>query len=122
MTGATATTLANTLKSVYTSIHTRTEYLSAWSVIQTAIPTDVYKSIQNQGYTYIETTAPPSWYTGLPESVQEEIIDEQDAVRSAADKVLEITRTSSGGATQQTAPLVAGGMAAAGLLGAVAML
>lgn len=122
VTGATATSLANTLKSVYTSIHTRTEYLSAWSVIQTAIPTDVYKSLEDKGYDYIETTAPPSWYTGLPDSVKDELMEEQDALQSAADEVLEITRTSTGGATQQTAPIVAGGMAAAGFLGAIAML
>lgn len=91
-------------------------------MVRTAIPTKVYQSILDNGHTFIQTTDPPAWYTGLPKGVQKEIINEQEAVRSVADKVLEITRTSTGGATQQTAPIVAGGVAAAGFLGAVAML
>lgn len=111
------------MKSVYTSIHTRTEYLSAWSVIHTAVPSNVAESLEAHGYTYFATTAEPAWFTGLPKSVRKELMKEQDAVESVVTKVLKITKTSTGGAMQQTAaPVMAGGVAAAGFLGAVAML
>lgn len=87
------------------------------------MPTKVAESLEASGYTYFATTAAPDWYTGLPKDVKKELMREQDAVESVVDKVLKVTSSSTGGAMQQTAaPVMAGGVAAAGFLGAVAML
>jgi membrane protease subunit (stomatin/prohibitin family) len=90
--------------------------------METALPTSVYRSLQVSGYDNVATTAPPTWYTKLPKDARKEVLKEQSALNSVVTEVLDITQTSTGGAMQQTAPVVAGGAAAAGFLGAVAML
>lgn len=101
---------------------TQSAYLSAWSVIATAVPTDVWNSIDSSGWRFQlgpSTTAEPSWYSDLPDSAKKELLAEESKVASIEDKYL-ATTASSGMAAKQT--LAVGGALAAGVLGVAALL
>ncbi|OKL61197.1 hypothetical protein UA08_03155 [Talaromyces atroroseus] len=121
ITGTQATSLAYALESAYSSIETRSQYTSAWSVMATAISSDTFESLASSGYKHIVTTAEPAWFTGLPDSVKSELLLEQSQLDSVEMSVLsKSTSTSKGDAPQNT--LAAGGFFAAGLLGVAALL
>ncbi|GAM38415.1 hypothetical protein TCE0_033f09116 [Talaromyces pinophilus] len=120
--GAQATSLASAILSLNEEQMTQSAYISAWSVIATAVPTSVWNSIQSSGYNFqldSSTTVEPSWYSSLPDSVKKELLAEESQLLSVEDKYL-ATATSSGMAAQQT--LAVGGVLAAGILGVAALL
>ncbi|RAO71445.1 uncharacterized protein BHQ10_007457 [Talaromyces amestolkiae] len=120
--GAQATSLASALLSLKEQQTTQSAYISAWSVIQTAVPTGVWNSLESSGFRYqldSSTTVEPSWYSSLPDSVKKELVAEESQLQSVEEKYL-ATTTSSGMAAQQT--LAAGGVLAAGILGVAALL
>ena len=91
-------------------------------MIQTAVPTSVLNSIEASGFRFqldSSTTAEPSWYSSLPDSVKKELLAEESQVQSVEDKYL-ATTSSHGMAAQQT--LAVGGVLAAGVLGVAALL
>jgi hypothetical protein len=86
------------------------------------VPTKVWESItEHQFVKHIDTTAPPSWFTGLPKNVKNEILSGQTAIEDVYTSVLKI-KTSKAQAAQPTAHVMAGGAVLAGALGVVAML
>jgi hypothetical protein len=120
--GAQATSLASALLSLNEEQITQSAYISAWSVIATAVPTSVLDSIDASGFRFqldSSTTVEPSWYSSLPDSVKKELVAEESQVKSVEDKYL-ATTSSSGMAAQQT--LAIGGVLAAGVLGVAALL
>jgi len=114
-----ATSLAYALESAYSSIGTRSQYSSAWSVMATAVPADTFESIAVSGIPYITTTAEPSWFSALPDSVKSELLLEQSQLGSVENSILS-TGTSKAVAPQNT--LAVGGVLAAGLVGVAALL
>ncbi|KAL1845679.1 hypothetical protein Plec18167_009165 [Paecilomyces lecythidis] len=116
--GKTATKLASALSSAYSSIGTRSDYESAMSVLETAVPT-----ITKSGYLqHIYTTDPPKWFTGLPKDVKSEILSGQSVIEHVITSVLKIKTSKGNAAAQPTAQVMAGGAVMAGALGVVALL
>ncbi|KAJ9302772.1 hypothetical protein DTO271G3_146 [Paecilomyces variotii] len=116
--GKTATKLASALKSAYSSIGTRSDYESAMSVLNTAVPTITRSSF----FEHVDTTAPPKWFTGLPKEVKNEILSEQSVIEHVITSVLKIKSSKGNAAAQPTAQVMAGGAVMAGALGVVALL
>ncbi|GAD92103.1 hypothetical protein PVAR5_0689, partial [Paecilomyces variotii No. 5] len=93
--GKTATKLASALKSVYSSIRTRSDWESAMSVLHTAAPTLTSEYVPS-----VDTTDPPKWFTGLPKEVKSEILSGQSVIDHVYTSVLKI-KTSKGDAAAQ---------------------
>ncbi|CRG91823.1 hypothetical protein PISL3812_08877 [Talaromyces islandicus] len=121
--GAKATSLANALYSLNEAQKTRPEATSLWEAFETAVPSSVQDSVSRFGYTFqldASTTWEPSWFTDLPDSAQKELLLEESQILSVENEYL-ATSTSSGVASQQTLA-AAGGLLAAGFVGALALL
>ena len=114
--GHKATKIADAILSAQSSILTRSDYLSAVSVVATQLDGEVFQSIYNNGFPYITSTAPPSWFTGLPSKVQSELYSAESVMGSVYSSA-----TSAAGAARPTAAFVAGIVGAAGVLGLAAV-
>lgn len=106
------------------SMRTRSDLISALSVLETAVPASVASSISEHGLHYITSSAAPSWFTHLPKDVQSQLYSAQSVEWSIETKILKISSTASeaGAAAPTAAALGFAGAAAAGLLGVAAML
>jgi hypothetical protein len=114
--GSKATELADALVAAESSIVTRSAYRSAVSVVASQVDGEVFKSVANSGFPHITSTAPPTWFTGLPSRVQKEIYSAQSVLGSVYSSV-----TSTGEATRSTAGVVAGVLYAIGVFGLAAI-
>src|SRR5271154_6266291 len=122
--GPALTSLASALQSAASSMTTRHDLQSAYSVLATAAPNSVIQSISASGFQHIYTTAPPAWFTKLPGDVQTQFLSGQSVLDAVATSVLKVssTATSNPGVPTATQQLAVAGAAVVGILGVVALL
>ena len=118
-TGPTLTKLANEMQSAFSSLNSRKDVQSMFSVLSTKVPHSVLTSAETDGWPYVTSTKQPSWFTPLPGDVKSIYQGWQGVLRGVETSVLHITTN---GAPQPTGVVAVGGMAAAGVMGVVAML
>ena len=124
-TGKTLTSLYSALVSADSSMNTRSDDMSAFSVLATAVPASVVSSISRSGIAYITPTAPPDWFSkDLPKDVQSVLLSRQSVLRSVETKILKIksTGTSTGGVSRATGEVALGGLVAGAVVGVIAAL